>query len=39
MSHYNSNNNYNTNKTKLYNEALNKLIPHQFKQFNKTFNV
>ena len=39
MSHFNSNKNYNTNKIKLYNETLNKLIPHQFKQFNKTFNV
>ena len=39
MSHFNSNKNYDTNKIKLYNETLNKLIPHQFNQFNKTFNI
>ena len=38
MSHFNSNKNYSTNRYKLYNDSMNKLIPLQLKHFNKTFN-
>ena len=32
------NNNYDTNKIKIFNESFNKLMPRQFNQFTKTFN-
>ena len=38
ISHFNSKKNYDSNNMKLYNESLRKLIPQQFRQFNKTFN-
>ena len=38
ISHFNSKKDYKTNNMKLYNESLRKLIPQQYKQFNKTFN-
>ena len=38
MSHFNSNKNYSANRIKLYNNSVSKLIPHQLKHFNKTFN-
>ena len=38
FSHFNSKKNNDSKNMKLYNESLRKLIPQQFRQFNKTFN-
>ena len=38
ISHFNSKKNNDSKNMKLYNESLRKLIPQQFRQFNKTFN-